>query len=330
MKTMNFNLFKSNHTVDTSEVVDPTSTKGIDRKTVMILLLGCGCLITAILVATNQRGSAPVMATAPESVDPTYGGLFEVPSQQIVDESDMILQNHEVPPDWAVPMGISAQPVEEQEERREQFLAAIRKGGGLFMNKKNDRDQAKNEQVSPTSRTTTNDRTLLEGTTIDAVLETALNSDRPGPVSARVLNDITDTRTLSNTLIPAGTKVLGNMTPAGDAIALTWHRLIFPDGSTMMLDQIPSIDSGGGGLAGTVDRHRMARIGNAVMIAMLGATTALGGAQLSEHGGLIGGALALQLGQTGGRTMQQVRRPPTVKVPAGHAFQIWITQDLHF
>lgn len=328
---MNFNLFKSNNNVDVSEVTDPTATKGIDRKTVMILLLGAGCLITAVLVATNQNGRSPVMATTPETVDPTYGGLFEVPSEQLIDDADKNPQNHDVPPDWATPMGTSVQPLEEQEERKEQFLAAMRKGGGLFVNKKRSDDQPSAREISSSSsQTQSTDRMLLEGTTIDAVLETALNSDRPGPVSARVLHDVTDTQTLSNTLIPAGTRVLGHMTPAGTAIALTWHRLIFPDGSTMMLDQIPSIDSGGGGLAGTVDRHRMARIGNAVMVALLGATTAIGGAQLSERGGLVGGALALQIGQFGGQTMQQVRRPPTVKVPAGHPFQIWITQDLHF
>lgn len=313
-----------------SEVVDPTATKGIDRRSVWILVLGGACLLTTILVGTNRGGRSPAMATSQETVDPNWGGVLNVPSEQIVDAADRPPSHSNVPAEWAMSMGTLEVHVEEQEERRKQFLAAMRKGGGLFMSNKGADRQTSAETSDSVTLTGGDDRTLLEGTTIDAVLETPLNSDRPGPVSARVLHDVTDTKTLSNTLIPTGSRVLGNMAPAGDAIALTWHRLIFPDGSTMMLDQLPSIDTEGGGVAGTVDRHRMARVGKAVMVAMLGATTAIGGAQLSDQGGLVGGALALQLGRFGGRTMQQVRRPATVKVPAGHAFQIWVTQDLRF
>lgn len=334
---MNINFLQSKKKkVDTSETVDPMATKGIDKKSVMIIAFGTACLITTILIMTKSGERTPVMATASADVevDPTYGGIWDIPSETIVDQTPPSPADAGVPPDWAATMGLPFDPSEQGDERQKQFLAAVRGGGGLFLSKKKERnsEEGPDGSASPPQAQlhATDDRTIIEGTTIDAVLETALNSDRPGPVSARILHDVTDTKTLSNILIPEGTRVLGNMSPSGHAIALTWHRLIFPDGKTMMLDQLPSIDTDGGGVAGTVDRHRMARVGSSVMMALLGATTAIGGAQLSDQGGTIGGALALQLGPLGGRTMQQVRRPPTVEVPAGHAFQIWVTQDLRF
>ncbi|MCY3630506.1 MAG: TrbI/VirB10 family protein [Bacteroidetes bacterium] len=329
---MKFNLFKANKKVDRSETVDPTTTKGIDRKTVMILVFGTGCVITVFLFGANRGGRSPAMATTNETLDPTYAGVFEVPTEKIVEEADRNpIVDSGVPPDWAVPMGVSRPTPDEEDERRDRFRSALRGGGGLLVNKKTDRAKSSGESGSDhASRKGADDRTLLEGTTIDAILEADLNSDRPGPVSARVLYDVTDSQTLSNVLIPAGTKVLGNMAPSGEAIALVWHRLIFPDGSSMSLDQLPSIDGGGGGVAGTIDRHRTARFGKAVMATIVGATTAIGGAQLSNNGGVVGGALALQLGQVGQGTMRQIRRPPTVKVPAGHAFQIWVEQDIRF
>ena len=321
-------LFKKS--LDTSEVVDPITPRGIDRRTIMICLLALACLITAVLIATSGKpdhASAPVQMDS--EVDVSYGGVFEVAGASIAEEE---IPPISPPPDWSAPLA-TPPPPDEGDDRRARFKSAVRGGGGLLFSQ-GTKGAARGSEGEPGTAEagiqSPSSRTLMEGAIIDAVLETAINSDRPGPVSARVLEDVKDTQTISETLIPAGTRVLGSMTGVGEVVALSWHRLIFPDGSSMRLDQLPSLEGSGGGVSGEVDRHRAARIGNAALMALVGAGAALGGAQLSEHGGLVGGALALQLGLQSSRTLQQVRRPPTITVEAGHRFQIWVTRDLQF
>lgn len=319
-------------TEDPNEVVDPSPPRGLDRRTITIIVLALACLLTAIMIVSNRPSNRDgAGALEPTEVNPTYGGVFQVPTASIVDGG---LENSDVPPGWGDPM--APPPGSNGDDRREKdYKSAMRGGGGLlFKNKRpgsdSDRGDPGLEPENTSPRRPGNPHTLMEGSTIEAMLEAAINSDRPGPVSARIIEDVLDTQTLSRTLIQAGTRVIGRMGASGEAITLEWHRLIFPNGSSMDLTPLPAIDAGGAGVSGTVDRHRAGRFGSALMMALVGATTTYAGAQASEHGGLIGGSLALQLGQQGSRTLQQVGRPPTVKVPAGHRFEIWVTEDIYF
>ena len=75
-------------------------------------------------------------------------------------------------------------------------------------------------------------RALRAGTLILARLETAIDSDSPGPVAARVLRDVTDSATGRRVLIPAGALLLGsvgNQVPVGRNRALVaFERLLWP------------------------------------------------------------------------------------------------------
>ena len=322
------NLFKARSGVDTSEVTDPLKTHGIDRRTLYICALGIGCVVVAAIIFTNaQTPSISGSSVAPPSVDtdPTYAGVLQVQSASVLPDDP----EHGTPAAWQSPMAPApTQAVTPEKEREDVFHDARKGGGGLFFSQSPTNTNSSTGDTPPAAIVPTNDRTILEGTTIPAVLETHVDSDRPGPVRARVLDDVRDTKTKSNVLIPAGTLVLGAMQVQGLSVAVTWHRLVFPDGNTMNVDQLPSIDQGGGGLAGDVDRHRLARVGGATLSALLGVTSTVAGAQLSENGGIYGGALALQLGQTGTQTLKRVVRPPTITVPLGHTFDIWVTADL--
>ena len=320
---------------DMSEVVDPHAPTGLNRKTIAIIGLALACMVTSIIIASSGGGSSneiTMTALAPDE-DPTYGGVFSLPSSQFIEQAEPEPTPTDMPPAWAAPLDAGqVNPYAPGEDVTNtplgRYQSAVRSGGLFFEAQETDIAQTA-PPTNPNQVTMTGDRTVVEGTTIPAVLEHAINSDRPGPVKARVLHDVTDSKTLTQVLIPAGTQVVGAMDMAGFSIALTWHRLIFPDGRSMNVDQLPSIDTGGGGVAGNVDRHRLARFGRAVMSTLIGATTTLGGAQLSEYGGVVGGAVALQLGQ-GASTMQQFTRAPTVTVPVGHRFDIWVQSDLQF
>ena len=312
---------------DPDEVIDPSPPRGIDRKTVLLLATGLA-VITAVIFLASRTGSGRADSGSPSELYPNveYGGVFEPATQTPIAETPTEMEVAA----WYGGRSYASPNGEEEDPRTTSYRKAVGSGGLLL---KNDQPPAENSDLGEDElrRTPAGTRVLLEGSMIPAVLESPINSDRPGPVRARVTQDVTDTRSMTETLIPVGTIVLGTMGAfESGSVSVSWHRLIFPDGSSMNLGQMPSLDEGGGGLVGSVDRHRLSSFGRGALTAVLGVVSIVGTAQLSESGGIYGGALAQQLGSGGTRTMQQLRRPPTITVPQGHPFQIWVTQDIQF
>ncbi len=172
--------------------------------------------------------------------------------------------------------------------------------------------------------------TVRQSTVIDAALETALHSARPGPVLARVVRPVPDSRSLRHVLIPAGTRLTGTMQPAsGHHLLVTWTRMEFPDGQTHVLPALPAIESTGEhGLADRVNRHRLKSAAGTALVALLGGSAHLATAQT---GSLAGAALALELSRATSDQVQRSRtRPPTITVRPGYRFLVYVTEDLHF
>ncbi len=101
---------------------------------------------------------------------------------------------------------------------------------------------------------------LMAGTVIAASLVTGLNSDLPGFVIAQVTENIFDTVSGRFLLIPQGSRLIGkydNVVAFGQERALViWQRIILPDGSSVVIDNLPATDTGGyAGLADQVDLH---------------------------------------------------------------------------
>ena len=174
--------------------------------------------------------------------------------------------------------------------------------------------------------------TVRESTVIEAALESALHSDRPGPVIARVVRPVRDSAQLQHILIPAGTRLSGTMQPVhtgtGPRVVVSWTRMEFPDGRIRALPALPAIEtSGEHGLADRVNRHRVRAAGNAALLALLGGSSTYA----SARAGLAGASLALELSRIGHGQLRQHRgRAPTVTVRAGYRFLIYVSEDLHF
>ncbi len=101
---------------------------------------------------------------------------------------------------------------------------------------------------------------LMAGTVIAASLVTGLNSDLPGFVIAQVTENIFDTVSGRFLLIPQGSRLIGkydNVVAFGQERALViWQRIILPDGSSVVIDNLPATDTGGyAGVADQVDLH---------------------------------------------------------------------------
>ena len=176
--------------------------------------------------------------------------------------------------------------------------------------------------------------TVPQGTLIPAVLETALDSTRPGPARALVTRDV---RGFDGTkiLIPRGSRLIGeykaDLEPGQNRALVIWTRLVRPDGATIDLGS-PSADPlGRVGIKGKVNSHFLERFGSALLQTALGVgagyATGLAGnnnnvAVLALGGGATGGAgSALGAGDT-------IKR--TLRVKQGVAVSVFVAKDLDF
>ena len=100
---------------------------------------------------------------------------------------------------------------------------------------------------------------VTAGTKIHASLEGYVQSDMPGPVTAKVSSPVIDSLT-GEVLIPAGGQVLGyygGLAQNQTALNISWTRLKFPDESSIALDKLPALNEDGHmGVAGSYDDHR--------------------------------------------------------------------------
>ncbi|HEV2593822.1 MAG TPA: TrbI/VirB10 family protein [Sphingomicrobium sp.] len=122
--------------------------------------------------------------------------------------------------------------------------------------------------------------TLVAGTVISATLVTGLNSDLPGMVIAQVTENVRDSATGTLILVPQGAKLIGrydSVVAYGQRRALViWTRILFPDASSIDLDNVPATDSSGyAGLRDGVDSHTWQLLKGIGLSTLLGVGTQL-------------------------------------------------------
>ena len=121
---------------------------------------------------------------------------------------------------------------------------------------------------------------LMAGTVIAASLITGLNSDLPGTIIAQVTEQVFDTVTGQHLLIPQGTRLIGRYDSSiafGQNRALiVWQRIIRPDGSSIVIDNLPGTDMAGyAGVADEVDFHTWELLQGIGLSTLLGVGTEL-------------------------------------------------------
>lgn len=171
-----------------------------------------------------------------------------------------------------------------------------------------------------------------QGVIIAAVLETPLNSDRPGMARALVSKDVSGFDG-NRVLIPRGSRLIGEFkadnSPGMRRILVNWVRLIRPDGVTIRIGSPSSDQLGGAGIPGKVNTHFFERFLGAVLQSslMVGVNVA---SQIPNDGNNVYIGLPNQVGQVGQDLIPDTDRPPTVKVPAGAQIAIFVAHDLDF
>ena len=173
--------------------------------------------------------------------------------------------------------------------------------------------------------------TVVQGSIIPAVLETALNSDLPGYARAIVSRDVKSFDG-EKVAIPRGSRLIGQyksgLSSGTSRALIIWTRLIRPDGVSIQLGSPVMDEAGETGLGGKVDRHFLQRFGGAMLLTVVGALpSALAGGSST--------ALVINSGSSGDGGAAQAlaadaRIAPTIRVPIGAPIQVFVARDLDF
>jgi type IV secretory pathway VirB10-like protein len=177
---------------------------------------------------------------------------------------------------------------------------------------------------------------IFEGTTIDTVLTNRLDGEFAGPLKVMVTNPVYS-RDRQHVLIPSGTFLLGDVKKvsgfAQKRLAVTFHRMIMPDGYSVDLDQFHGLDQiGDTGLKDKVNNHYFQIFGASIALGVIAgaaeATTygngyTLSGPSMYEQG------VASSLSQSGADVLDRfINIPPTITIREGHRIKVYIAQDM--
>jgi len=171
--------------------------------------------------------------------------------------------------------------------------------------------------------------TIPKGTVIQAVLETALDSTRPGFARAIVSRDIFgfDGKQI---LVPKGSRLVGeykaDLAVGQKRALIQWQRLMRPDGAIINLDS-PSADPlGRAGVKGKVDGHFFERFSGAILQSVLEIGVQLATQSVARDNYIV--ALPGATQNLSGMAPEKIQ--PTLKVRQGASVSVFVSRDLDF
>lgn len=178
---------------------------------------------------------------------------------------------------------------------------------------------------------------LLEGTIIDTVLTNRLDGSAAAPVNCLVTSPVYS-HSGQHVVIPAGARVLGQTKPVqtlGETrLAVSFHRLLMPDGRTYPLGHFLGLNQiGDSGLRDRVNHHYWSTFGSAAAVGLIsGLAQLLGTSGLGGDGDrtvVIAGGATDATAQASLQVMNRfLNRLPTVTIREGHRVRVYLTADL--
>ena len=178
----------------------------------------------------------------------------------------------------------------------------------------------------PGDRISSKEYTLFEGTIVDTALVNRLDSTFAGPIITMVTNDVYS-HDRQRVLIPSGTKCIGRTTAVESLgqsrMAVSFHRLIMPDGYSVDLDQFEGLNQlGDTGLKDKVNHHYFQVFGVSIALGFLGAISQR---EFEEPFDSAGPQFARSAAQILDRFLNIA---PTVTIREGHRIKVYLMQDL--
>ena len=173
---------------------------------------------------------------------------------------------------------------------------------------------------------------IYEGSFLEAALVSQLSGDFPGPVLAVVSVPFYSVDR-QRILVPRGARVIGTAQAVANQdqtrLAVSFHRLILPDGRWVSLEFHGLNQVGEGALKDQVDRHYFS------MFAAVGAVGVLSGLTAARGNPYEGGVAGFRagagqgLGQAATRILDRfLNRLPNITIRAGHRLRVWFTSDV--
>jgi len=176
---------------------------------------------------------------------------------------------------------------------------------------------------------------LFEGTVFETVLINRLDGQLPGPVECLLSNDVYS-HDRQRLLVPAGSKLLGESRKVESLgqtrLAVSFHRLIMPDGYSVSLDHFQGLNQiGDAGLRDQVNNHYLRIFGTSLAIGAIGAVAVGGtsGALTASGGDLMRQGFAQSTAQSSAQILDRfLNILPTITVREGHRVKVYLSGDL--
>lgn len=171
--------------------------------------------------------------------------------------------------------------------------------------------------------------TVPQGSVIQAVMETALDSTRAGFARAIVSRDVMSFDG-SRILIPRGSKLVGEYkadVSLGQKRALVqWHRMTLPDGAIIDVDSPAADPLGRAGIKGKVNTHFFERFSGAILQSVLDVGVRAATSEATNNTVIIGTPTSTQTALSS----QQNSIQPTLKIKQGASVTVFVARDLVF
>ncbi|MGC2331186.1 MAG: TrbI/VirB10 family protein [Candidatus Acidiferrales bacterium] len=176
---------------------------------------------------------------------------------------------------------------------------------------------------------------VFEGTILETLLMNRLNGSFAGPMNCLVTTDVYS-HDGQHILIPAGTKLLGEAKKVEalgqQRLAVSFHRLIMPDGFSVNLDQFNGLNQvGETALRDQVNNHYIQIFGASLAIGILGGIAEAGTGNVFTNSPLdqaragLGSSLANSSMQILDRFLNIL---PTVTIREGNRVKVYLSGDL--
>lgn len=128
--------------------------------------------------------------------------------------------------------------------------------------------------------------TVIQGTMIQAVMETAIDSSLPGQTRAIISEDVFSYDG-TRLLIPRGSRLIGRYRSgieiAQRRVTIAWDRIILPNNQTVQISSFGGDELGRSGVSGFVDSRFGERFGSAALISIISAAPSAVAAQVEDE-----------------------------------------------
>ncbi|SEO12778.1 TrbI/VirB10 family protein [Palleronia pelagia] len=128
--------------------------------------------------------------------------------------------------------------------------------------------------------------TVVQGTMIQAIMETALDSSLPGQTRAIVSEDVYSYDG-TRLLIPRGSRLIGRyrsgVEVAQRRVTIAWDRIVLPADQTVRISSFGGDELGRSGVTGLVDTRFGERFGSAALISIISAAPSVAASEVEDE-----------------------------------------------